>query len=161
MSERDDVARVADLIRGHRMAMLTTVARDGTLVSRPMGLQEVDFDGDLWFFAEHGSRKLDHIVDRPQVNVTVAGPSTWVSLTGTAAEVDDRPRMRQLWNAAAEAWFPDGPDAPGLRLLRVVATSAEYWDAPGGRLATVVRFVTARLSGEPVSLGDNARVRLS
>ncbi len=54
--------------------MLTTRAPDGTLVSRPMALQEVEFDGDLWFFADAGSRKVAHLAADPQVNVTVGGP---------------------------------------------------------------------------------------
>jgi general stress protein 26 len=43
----EDTRKVADLIKGNRIAMLTTTAPDGTLTSRPMGLQEVEFDGDL------------------------------------------------------------------------------------------------------------------
>ena len=33
--------------------MLTTVDADGHLTARPMAQQEVEFDGDLWFFVEH------------------------------------------------------------------------------------------------------------
>jgi general stress protein 26 len=46
--EDSDITRnVADLIKGNRIAMLTTTALDGTLTSRPMSLQEVEFEGDL------------------------------------------------------------------------------------------------------------------
>jgi len=34
-----------------------------------MGLQETDFDGDLWFFTGYDSRKTTHIAANPQVNV--------------------------------------------------------------------------------------------
>jgi hypothetical protein len=37
----EDTRKVADLIEGNRIAMLTTTAPDGTLT------QEVEFDGDL------------------------------------------------------------------------------------------------------------------
>ncbi len=161
MTMDDDTRRVAELIRGNRLAMLTTVAPDGTLTSRPMGLQEADFDGDLWFFVERDSRKMVHVAHHPQVNVTVASGSTWVSLTGEAVEVEDRDRAHELWNAGVAAWFPDGPDDPRLRLLKVEATSAEYWDSPGGRLATAVSFVKARVTGERVSGGENERVSLA
>ena len=112
MTMDDDTRRVAELIRGNRLAMLTTVAPDGTLTSRPMGLQEADFDGDLWFFVERDSRKMVHVAHHPQVNVTVASGSTWVSLTGEAVEAEDRDRAHELWNAGVAAWFPDGPDDP-------------------------------------------------
>jgi pyridoxine/pyridoxamine 5'-phosphate oxidase len=88
-----DTQKVASLIRGAKLAMLTTTAPDGTLTSRPMGLQGTDFDGTLWFFTEHNSRKVAHIAAHPQVNVTISAPvsATWVSLTGTGMEVDDPP----------------------------------------------------------------------
>jgi hypothetical protein len=44
----EDTRKVAGLIKGNPpKAMLTTTAPDGTLTSRPMALQEVEFDGDL------------------------------------------------------------------------------------------------------------------
>lgn len=161
MTTTDDPARtVAALLADEHTAMLTTTAPDGTLMSRPMALQEVEFDGDLWFFAQRSSRKIAHVTAHPQVNVTVASASTWVSLTGTARVVTDDARKRELWNAVVEAWFPDGPDDPEVVLLEVTGDSAEYWDTPGGRVASLVSFVKAKVTGEPYDGGENERVDL-
>jgi general stress protein 26 len=156
----DDARTVADLMKGQRIGMLTTTDPQGTLISRPMALQEVEFDGDLWFFAERTSRKVQHVRTAPQVNVTVGSGSTWVSLTGTATVVDDAVKKRELWNGAVEAWFPDGPDDDAVVLLKVDATSAEYWNTPGGRVATLLSFAKAKATGQPYSGGDNEKVRL-
>ena len=51
----DDTRKVAELLKGERFGFLTTITIDGRLTSRPMTLQEVEFDGDLWFFAERDS----------------------------------------------------------------------------------------------------------
>ena len=61
MTNDDEVATVARLIKDARFAMLTTVGEGGALVSRPMGVQDVDFDGDLWFFADADSHKVHEI----------------------------------------------------------------------------------------------------
>ncbi|GAA2724178.1 pyridoxamine 5'-phosphate oxidase family protein [Cellulomonas aerilata] len=152
---------VADLIKSAgRMAMLTTRAPDGTLMSRPMALQEVEFDGDLWFFADGGSRKVAHVSADPQVNVTVGSGSTWVSLTGDARVVRDSGKKRELWSSVVEAWFPDGPDADHVVLVKVEGHSAEYWDTPGGRVASLVSFVKAKATGRPYSGGENETVPL-
>ncbi|MEU5944645.1 pyridoxamine 5'-phosphate oxidase family protein [Micromonospora sp. NPDC047465] len=45
-SAADARRRVTELVREARICMLTTIAVDGRLVSRPMGLQEAEFDGD-------------------------------------------------------------------------------------------------------------------
>jgi general stress protein 26 len=156
----EDATRVAELLKDERIGLFTTIAPDGTLISRPMAMQEVEFDGDLWFFASRSSRKVAHIRNNPQVNVSTAGSSSWVSLTGHAVVVDDLAQKRRLWNTVVEAWFPDGPEDPDVILLRIDAASAEYWDSPGGRLASVVSFAKAKLTGRAYDGGDNERVQL-
>ena len=85
----EDTHKVAELIKGQKFGFLTTTTPAGKLTSRPMALQEVEFDGDLWFFAERSADWLSHIARSPQVNVGVGSGGTWVSLTGHAAIVDD------------------------------------------------------------------------
>lgn len=160
MADTEQTAKVAELLKGKHIGMLTTTDADGTLTSRPMALQEVEFDGDLWFFAERSSRKVAQLTTDPQVNVTVADSSEWVSLTGTGVVVDDGAKKRDLWNKAIEAWFPDGPDDAGIVLMKVEASSAEYWDTPGGRVASLISFAKSKATGEPYSGGENERVDL-
>jgi general stress protein 26 len=156
----DQTRKVAELIKDERFAFLTTTAPDGTLISRPMALQEVEFDGDLWFFAERNSRKTTHLLAHPQVNVSAGSGGSWVSLTGQASVVDDAAKKRELWNSAVEAWFPEGPDDGNVVLLKVEGTSAEYWDTPGGRVASAFSFVKAKATGKPYSGGENEKVEL-
>ncbi len=156
----DEVAKVRDLIKDEKIAMLTTVATDGSLVSRPMGVQAVDFDGDLWFFAAADSHKVAEIARDSAANAAFSGSTSWVSVSGRAAVVRDREKIRELWNTVADAWFPDGPDTPGVVLVRLHADSAEYWDSPGGRLATVFSFVKAKATGERIDAGENEKVDL-
>jgi general stress protein 26 len=156
----DQTRKVSELLKDQRFGMLTTTDPDGTLISRPMAMQEVEFDGDLWFFAARDSRKIQHLASHAQVNVAVGSNSSWVSLTGTGVVVTDAAKKRELWNSVVEAWFPDGPDDDGVVLLKVEADSAEYWDSPGGRLATALSFAKAKLTGEPYSGGKNETVDL-
>jgi general stress protein 26 len=156
----DETRKVAELLEDQRIAVFTTTAPDGTLMSRPMALQEVEFDGDLWFFASRSSRKVAHVTANPQVNVATVGSSSWVSLTGHAVVIDDLAKKKDLWSPVVEAWFPDGPEDPDVVLLRVDAASAEYWDSPGGRLASVISFAKAKLTGQAYDGGENETVRL-
>jgi general stress protein 26 len=156
----DQTRKVAELLKGERFAFFTTTTPDGTLTSRPMTLQEVEFDGDLWFFAERDSNPVRHVATSPQVNVGVGSGGTWVSLTGRAVVVTDRAKKQELWNSAVEAWFPHGPDDDSVVLLKVEGDSAEYWDSPGGRLATVFSLAKAKLTGERIEGGENEKVDL-
>ncbi len=156
----EDTRKVAELLKDQRFGFLTTTTPEGTLTSRPMTLQEVEFDGDLWFFAERGSHPVQHVRLSPQVNVGAGSGGSWVSLTGTATVVDDVAKKKELWNSAVEAWFPQGPEDPSVVLLKVDGTSAEYWDSPGGRLATAFSFVKAKATGRRIDGGENEKVDL-
>ena len=90
----------------------------------------------------------------------VGSGGTWVSLTGLATVVNDPAKKKELWNSAVEAWFPQGPEDPSVVLLKVDGNSAEYWDSPGGRLATAFSFVKAKATGERIDGGENEKVDL-
>ncbi|MEO3769390.1 pyridoxamine 5'-phosphate oxidase family protein [Micromonospora sp. B9E7] len=153
-------ARITELARAARICMLTTISLDGRQVSRPMGLQEVEFDGDLWFFAYTDSAKVRQLRVNPEVNVAFSDQKhhTWVSISGTATEGFDRARAERLWSPLLKAWFPGGLDTPGLTLIKVHATSAEYWDSPGGAVVDLLGYAKAAVTGRPPKAGENHEV---
>ena len=53
--------------------MFTSHGRDGHLFSRPMALQEHNFDGTLWFFARNDLRKVGAGIDLQLSGHTHAG----------------------------------------------------------------------------------------
>ena len=153
-----DIERLVELTQDSRFCMLTTVGPDGTLISRPMARQEVDLSVELWFIATRDSRKVAHIQADPTVAVTVSSDTSWVSLAGQAEVVDDLEKLRELWSTFAEAWIPDGPEDPNAILIRVDVESAEYWDNPGGRVATAISLVKSKITGQPYDGGDHAKI---
>ncbi len=161
MSTEHERAKVRDLIDDIRIGMITNVDRgEGRLVSRPMAVQEIEDDGTLWFFTSETADQADQVEADPVVNVAFAGRGAWVSLAGRASIVDDREKIHALWNSSVEAWFPDGPDSPDVGLLRVSPDSAEYWDSPGGRLASVIAYAKAKVTGDRPDVGENEVVEL-
>ena len=155
-----DVAKVAELIKQFRFAMVTTVDSLGQLVARPMTVQEAEFDGDLWFIASKTSHEVAELGVNPVAGVSFASNDTWVSLTGTAEQVYDDARLKEYWNPWVEAWFPDGPDDPNVTLVKFTASGAEYWDSPGGRIASVISFVKSKVTGNVGDVGENGKVDL-
>ncbi|SCF41063.1 pyridoxamine 5'-phosphate oxidase family protein [Micromonospora mirobrigensis] len=152
--------RVTELIRQARICMFTTTGVDGRMVSRPMALQEAEFDGDLWFFAYADSAKVRQLRVNPEVNVAFSDQrhNAWVSLSGTAREGFDRAKAEQLWNPLLSTWFPEGLETPRLTLVRVHAGSAEYWDSPGSTVVNLLGFAKAAVTGKPPKAGENHEV---
>lgn len=154
-----DLPVFTDLVDGVRTCMFTTVDQDGTILSRPMAVQQVEDGGTVWFFAYADSPKLEQLAIRPAVNLAFVDGDTFVSVSGTARLVDDVAKRRELWNAFAKAWFQSEADDPGVALIRVDPSGGEYWDAPN-KPAQVVGLVKGLLGqGVPMD-GDNAKLDL-
>lgn len=158
-SRDEAVAKVRELVEGERTAMLTTIGEQGRIVSRPMATQDVEFDGDVWFFADRQSPKVAEIQADPRVNVTWTPDGSWVSLAGTAELVEDMDKKRELWDAGTKAWLQCEVDDPKVALIRVEGESAEYWDSPGGA-STVLSILKGAVTGNRPEPGDNEQVRL-
>ena len=106
--------------------------------------------GDIWFITHIDSNKTDEIKDDSKVNLGFANASTnkYVSVTGTARTVRDPAKQKELWNAFAEAWLPEGPEAPTTGLIHVTPDHATIWDSPG-KLAMLIKVAKANLTQSP------------
>ena len=162
--QHEDVQKLRDLIKGIKIAMLTTVDEDGSLRSRPMGTQTEDFDGHyLWFFTSATSPKVQEVQRERQVNVSYAdaGGNRFVSVSGRALLVRDRKTMEKYWDVVLKAWFPDGLETPDIALLQVSVDKAEYWDGPSNRLVVLAGFLKAIATGERYEGGaENEKIEL-
>lgn len=157
------MAQLASLIKGIRIAMLTTVDLDGSLHSRPMATQETDgLQQELWFFTGRSSHKVAEINQDYHVNLSYADSSSnrYVSISGTARLVQDQAKARQLWNPAYKAWFPKGLDDPDLSLMKITPEAAEYWDVPSSSMVHLVGVIKAAVTGKRANPGEHEQLNL-
>jgi general stress protein 26 len=159
---QEHVQKLWSLIKNIKFGMLTTVDEDGTLRSRPMATQSVEFDGDLWFFTYASSPKMQEVRHDQDVNVSFADNdnNVWVSVSGTGQIVRDRQKMEELWNPILKTWFPKGLEEPDIALLKVNVTKAEYWDSPSNPVVHAYGFIKSQLTGKPPSPGENEKIDL-
>ncbi|MFB1098687.1 pyridoxamine 5'-phosphate oxidase family protein [Terribacillus sp. JSM ZJ617] len=158
MMKQEEMATLRELIKDVDTAMLTTVAEEG-LVSRPMKTQEVEFDGDLWFFTKKETDKYEEILHDRDVNVAYAGKS-YVSVRGRAEIVEDLNKKKELWSKAYEKIMQTSYDDLNVVLIKVQAEAAEYWDT--GNFKKQIAFMYKRMKGESAKSTDvNETVELN
>ena len=121
-----------------------------------MATQQTPFDGTLWFFTAAESPKVSDIGRNTRVNVAYASASaaSYLSMSGEAEVLNDREKIRELWNPFLRAWFDDAED-PSIRLVRVSVEEAEYWDTPGGKVASLLSMAKAALTGTGSDMSSN------
>jgi general stress protein 26 len=160
-SSPGDWATLGELIRDIRMALLTTVDRDGRFHARPVQTLQMGADQTLWFFTDWSSAKVDELRHDVRVSVGYADPArhAYVALSGSGDVLRDAQKAKQLWTIEQRAYYPQGPEDPRLALLRVVIERAEYWIAPG-RVSYLVAAAAAAVTGTPASvIGENRKLR--
>lgn len=157
---QDDVTKIAELVKGTRIAVLTTRSSHGQLVSRPLAIQDRPFDGALWFFSPEPSPKTEDIAQHDQVNVAFESGRGWVSIAGTASISRDPAMIDELWNKYSEAWFPEGRDDPSVALIRVDADTVEYWSIDEPRVVTMFKVAKAIVTGTAPDVGESRTVSL-
>lgn len=158
-AEQGELARVLDLIRQIRIALLTTFDRDGTFHTRPVQTLAVEDDGTLWFFTDMHSDKADELRADMRVGLGYADTlaNHYVAVSGAGALRRDPHKARELWQVEQRAFYPDGPGDRRLGLLRVQIERAEYWVAPE-RASYVVAALKAAAIGTPAGvLGENEK----
>ena len=148
-----DLAKVTELIRAIRIALLTTVDADGRMHSRPVQTLRVESDRTLWFFTDWGSHKVTQVAHDERVNLGFADLSRniFVVVSGTASLLRDPDKARELWTVEQLAYYPEGPEDTRLALVRVQIERAEYWLAPG-RVSYLVAAARAVTTGEPAGI---------
>ncbi len=104
-----DFQKLREMIKDMDFCMLTTVDENNDLHSRPMSLNdEVDQDGNLWFFTNGSSHKVSELKRTPKCNVSFADPDS----TGTCQLRAQpnlskiKPRLKNSGSRSLKRGFP-------------------------------------------------------
>jgi general stress protein 26 len=160
-SKAGDLAELTRIIRNTRIALLTTIGREGQFHTRPVQTLKVEADATLWFFTDWKSPKVTEIRDDVRVSLGYADPAknVYVALSGEGSLIRDPQKAKELWSTEQRAYYPNGPDDERLALLRVTTLHAEYWIAPG-RTSYILAAVRAGVTGTPAGvIGEDHKVR--
>jgi general stress protein 26 len=150
------VADVQDALDGERTAMVTTIDERGTLSSRPVTVQKIDDDGEVWFLVD---AKADWVTpaDGAAVNVAIVDDGdVWVSFAGRASVLRDQSVIEELSGAVSDAYF--SADAVPAA-LRVVTDRIEWWTA-AGTMAQLVQVGRGLVSDDRPDLGEQGTIEV-
>lgn len=144
--QEDHKRHVWQMMHDLDFCMLVTNSTRG-LAARPMSAI-VDVDArTLHFLFDADSRLDEMIAENPRVLLTFStGRSRNLVVEASATVRNDRELIQKLWNAGAQAFWPEGAGDPSIRVLNVVPDAAEYWEGSSG-IVGAAKFVVALASG--------------
>lgn len=110
---------------------------------RPMNVQQVDDEGNLWFLSARDSRKNQELAIDPSVRLYFQGSkhSDFMQLNGMASISTDHEKIKELWSPIAKTWFTEGVDDPRISVIKVTPTQGYYWDTKHGLAVAGVKML--------------------
>lgn len=133
------LAEISEAMRDIDFCTLATHSGDGSIGGRPMSNnRKVDYSGESWFFTYEDRLMVRDIERDANVGLSYLGsaglmavvgkPGMFIHVEGKASLIRDTARFAERWDKSLDRWFPQGPETPGLVLIRVAARRVHYWD---------------------------------
>ncbi len=140
----------------------TSIAVSGSCGTRPMGVQKVDDEGNLWFLSACDSHKDQEIAIQPEVTLYFqgSGHSDFLAIKGTASASRDEEKIKEFWQPLFKTWFTEGEDDPRITVVKVTPTEGYYWDTKHGFAVAGIKMVVGALTGKTMDDSIEGKVKL-
>ena len=163
LKANEGVEKLKELVTAINICLFSTNLKgnDGATF-RPMSAQEVDDEGNIWFFSDINSDKNREVQEDNLVQLIFSHPgkSSYMIVNGVAEISTDHKRIEELWSPAAKIWFEQGKDDPDISLIKVNTQSAYYWDTDGNKMINFFKFLASVATGSNLVTGVQGSIKV-
>jgi general stress protein 26 len=163
LNANEGVEKLKELVTAINICLFSTNLKgnDGATF-RPMSAQEVDDEGNIWFFSDINSDKNREVQEDNLVQLIFSHPgkSSYMIVNGVAEISTNRKRIEELWSPAAKIWFEQGKDDPDISLIKVTTQSAYYWDTDGNKMINFFKFLASVATGSNLVTGVQGSIKV-
>lgn len=128
----------------------TTIRTGSPMAVRPMQVQKVDDQGNLWFLSSNDSHKDLEIKQDDHVHLLFqeSHHSGFLNIYGEAFISTDKAKIKELWEPILKTWFTEGEDDPRISVIKVVPSEAYYWDNKHGNAIAFIKQAASAVIGK-------------
>jgi general stress protein 26 len=168
-SNRDNLAateaieKLKELVKKAKSCFFCTASPAGPSDGiRPMSVQKVDDEGNLWFLSASDSYKNKELAINPSVKLYFQGSahSDFMYLAGKASITRDRDKIEELWEPTIKTWFTEGKDDPRITVIRVVPEGGYYWDTKHGNAVAAIKILIGAAIGKTLDDSIEGKLRV-
>ncbi|MEO5732460.1 MAG: pyridoxamine 5'-phosphate oxidase family protein [Rubrivivax sp.] len=158
---QEAIDRIKAIVDSTSTCFFCTGAKVGeSNATRPMSVQKVDDQGNLWFMSASDSHKNQELQRDPSVSLFFQGSehSDFLHLRGTASISRDRQIIEKLWEPVMKTWFIEGRDDPRITVIKVIPTEGYYWDNKHGNVVAGIKMMIGATIGKTMDDSIEGRV---
>ena len=163
LSANEGLEKLKELVNAINICLFSTnLQKNDGATFRPMSAQEVDEDGNIWFFSGIDSDKNLEIKKDNLVQLVFSDPSksSFLIVNGEAEIIIERKKIEELWSPAIKIWFVKGKDDPNISLIKVKTQTAYYWDTEGNKMINFFKYLASVATGSNLTMGVNGSIRV-
>jgi general stress protein 26 len=129
---------------------------------RPMSVQQIDEQGNLWFLSANDSHKNQEIEFDRSVKLFFQGSahSDFMYLTGKAEISADRNKIEELWEPIMKTWFTEGKDDPRISVIKFIPEEGYYWDTKHGKAIAFLKMMAGAATGKTMDDSIEGKLKL-
>ncbi len=133
---RSTLSELNEVLEGMFAGALTTIGNDGVFQQRRVALAAPVRDENIWLVTHRREERTCPMNGTRDVFLSFEEPRSGRMLTLTVRPevVQDRRRLRSLWDERMEREFPAGLEDPFVTLLLAHVESIDAWNEPFHRV---------------------------
>lgn len=161
LSANEGLEKLKELVNAINICLFSTnLQKNDGATFRPMSTQEVDEDGNIWFFSGIDSDKNLEIEKDNLVQLVFSDPSksSFLIVNGEAEIIIERKKIEELWSPAIKIWFEKGKEDPNISLIKVKTQTAYYWDTEGNKMINFFKYLASVATGSNLTMGVNGSI---
>lgn len=140
----------------------TRIKSNESFSTRPMSVQKIDDNGNLWFLSAADSTKNAEIKADPSVQLLFQGShySDFLTLYGTASIHKNKKKIEELWQPIIKTWFTEGKDDPRITVIKFVPADGYYWDTKHAQVVGFIKRLVGAAIGKTMDDSIEGEIKL-
>ncbi len=151
LAGKEALKKMKEIVEKTQSCFFCTAVKTGSpMAVRPMSVQKIDDEGNLWFLSANDSHKNAEIKQDDHVHLLFqeSHHSGFLNIYGEAFTSEDKEKIKELWEPILKTWFTEGVDDPRISVIKVVPTEAYYWDNKHGNAIAFLKQAASAVIGK-------------
>ena len=150
LDKKEGILKLKKMVDDVKFCFFCTDLKDKNgAISTVMTAQDVDDDGNIWFFSGLDSDRNRDIIANKKVQLYFSAPekNSFLSVNSEASIVLDKEKIKELWNPLLNIWFKEGIEDKNISLIKATTKTANYWDNEDDKMINFFKIVVSTITG--------------
>lgn len=163
LQDHEAIEKFRDLVKDVNVCMFTTMDENHELTSRPMFTSSIDEEGNVWFFTNEFSEKINELSNDNLVHLIYSHPvkNIYLDVKGTCSLIIDKKKMEELWDPALKNWFPQKLEDPKICLIKVATETAHFWNHSSSKMGLLFGMIRSVTKGDKYKETEKGKLDLT